>query len=271
MWRLLHEADLSWKKCKKLLGKRNAAKRAAFMARFHELYAEVARGDVLLLYIDESHFHRDLDLGYTWSRVGQRAWRISDCPSLQERINWYGAYNFSDGQCLIWNEGHCNSEHTAEFLQRVAEWVEPAGRRVVVIWDGAPWHRAKLVQQAAADLGIEILPLPGYSPDLNPIEGLWKWMREDVTQHECYPSLRELFDACKQFTEDINQSPVDLVNRLWPRFELDPRTRKTPVLSVTWVRHCAIRMQQKSKNFSQIRTTRNLTRSEAEEASVRSA
>ncbi|HEX3148026.1 MAG TPA: transposase, partial [Gemmataceae bacterium] len=46
---------------------------------------------------------------------------------------------------------------------------EPAGRRVVLVWDGAPWHRAKFVQQTAADLAIAIIPLPGYSPDLNPI------------------------------------------------------------------------------------------------------
>ena len=38
--------------------------------------------------VDESHFHRDLDLGYTWAPVGERVWRVSDCPGLSERINW---------------------------------------------------------------------------------------------------------------------------------------------------------------------------------------
>ncbi|MCB0127218.1 MAG: transposase [Caldilineaceae bacterium] len=54
------------------------------------------------------------------------------------------------------------------------------------IWDGGPCHRAKIVQAAAAELGFTLIALPGYSPDLNPIEGLWKWMREDVTHHHCY-------------------------------------------------------------------------------------
>lgn len=223
---MLHLAGLGWKKCKKLLGKRKADQRAAFVERFHELYGQVVRGEVLLLYLDESHFHRDLDLGYTWGRVGQRVWRASACPPLRDRINWYGAYNFNDGQCLIWNEGHCNKEHTEQFLRRVAEWVEPAGRRVVVIWDGAPWHKANVVRQTAAELGIELVALPSYSPDLNPIEGLWKWMREAVTQHECYCSMRDLFDACRRFIDAINRDPLQVVNRLWPRFELDPELEK---------------------------------------------
>ncbi|MFM7317415.1 MAG: transposase, partial [bacterium] len=91
---------------------------------------------------------------------------------------------------------------------------------------GAPWHRAKSVQSKAQELSIEIVALPGYSPDLNPIEGLWKWMREDVTQMCCYPSITALFDACKIFIERINKNPIDMVNRLWPRFELDPEVEK---------------------------------------------
>ena len=223
---MLQKAKLSWKKCKKLLGKRNPQKRAEFMARFLGIYDQVMRNEIVLVYIDESHFHRDLEIGYSWGLVGKRLWRISDCPPLSERINWFGAYNFSDGECLIWAEGMCNKESTAEFLHRVDEWVQKKGRRLVVIWDGAPWHRAKKVRQAAEDLGIELIALPGDSPDLNPIEGLWKWMREEVTQLHCYKTLRELFDACKSFVETINAKPLEIIGRLWPRFDLDPEEEK---------------------------------------------
>jgi transposase len=47
------------------------------------------------------------------------------------------------------------------------------------IWDGA-------VRDAAARLNIAIVPLPGYSPDLMPVEPLWRWLREDVTYHHCH-------------------------------------------------------------------------------------
>ena len=49
---MLHAADLSWKKCKKLLGKRNPTKRAAFMERFASLYERVVHRDVVLIYVD---------------------------------------------------------------------------------------------------------------------------------------------------------------------------------------------------------------------------
>lgn len=151
---------------------------------------------------------------------------MSDCPSLSERINWYGAYNFTEGSCFIWNEGNCNTAHTAEFLEHVANWTGSRDRRVIVIWDRAPWHRPKLLHEKAAELNMELIELPSYSPDLNPMEALWKWMREEVTQHHCYQSLKTLFTACWQFIDAINNDPLAVVDRLWPRFELDPDMEK---------------------------------------------
>ena len=117
----LHRAGLTWKKCKKLLGKANPAKREDFLRRFEALYRQMCDGRVILIYVDEAHFHRDLDLGYSWGRKGERLWQVSNCPGLSEKINWYGAYNFTQGSCLIWNEGQCNSTHTAQFLDRATE------------------------------------------------------------------------------------------------------------------------------------------------------
>ena len=156
---------------------------------------------------------------------------MSGCAPRSDRINWFGAYNFRDGQCLIWAEGACDKQTTGEFLHRIDDWTCKDGREVVVIWDGAPWHRAKIVQQTAAELDITLVALPGYSPDLNPIEGLWKWMREDVTQHHGHDTLRDLFDACKNFIDEINRDVLAVVQRLWPRFELDPEVEKLGLTS----------------------------------------
>jgi transposase len=222
----LKRAGMSWKKCKKLPGKADPGRRAEFLRRFAELYRGMCGGEVLLVYIDESHFHRDLDLGYTWSPVGRRAWRVSDCPGLWERINWYGAYDFTAGRCLIWDGGRCNGERTAAFPGRVADWPGATDRRVVIIRDGAPWHRAGHLKEVAARCGMELVQLPGYSPDLNPIEGLWKWMREEVTQHACHATPADLFTACQAFVEALNKDPLAVITRLWPRFDLDPEVEK---------------------------------------------
>jgi transposase len=227
---LLKRNRLSWKKCQKLLKKARPEQRAAFVQELQTLFAQVCQEAIRLIYIDESHFHRDMDLGYTWAATGAAAWRASDCPPLHERINWYGAYDFAQGQCLIWgpegSPGSCNGQHTVQFLHHLAAWLGDSTGPTVMIWDGAPCHRAQIVQAAAAHLGFTLLPLPAYSPDLNPIEGLWKWMRAEVTQNHCYPTLRALFDACKAFIDRINADPVLLIARLWPKFDLKPDHEK---------------------------------------------
>jgi transposase len=73
---------------------------------------------------------------------------------------------------LFWHEGKCNGERTIKFLKRLADWLGDDDCQTIIIWDGAPWHRAKKVQRCADQLGFKLMPLPGYSPDLNPIEGL---------------------------------------------------------------------------------------------------
>lgn len=223
---LLKDNGLSWKKCQKLLAKAKPAQRQAYIEAFQIRFQQLCRSEIRIIYIDEAHFHRDLDLGYTWAPRGEPTWCLSDCPRLADRINWYGAYDFSQGQCFIWNEGACNGDNTVKFLRHLKLWLGDSLLPVVIIWDGAPCHRAKIVHTAAAALGFTLVSLPAYSPDLNPIEGLWKWMREDVTQHHCYSTMRDLFDACKAFVDRINLDPERLIARLWPKLELNPDFEK---------------------------------------------
>jgi hypothetical protein len=162
--RILLAAKLSWKRIKKLLGKAKAPGRAEHITRLGELFARACRGEVTLIYVDESHFHRDLDEGYTWGPRGRRSWRVSTCPGLPERLNWYGAYDLTHGQCLIWEDGPCDGNATCHFPERLARWRAGLPGKVVVTWDNAPCHIAKVVTGHAAELGIELVYLPGYSP-----------------------------------------------------------------------------------------------------------
>ena len=91
----------------------------------------------------------------------------------------------------------------------------------MLVWDSSPWHKAKGVQAAASELGFTVVAPPGYSPDLNRIEGLWKWMREEVTRNFRHASMRHLLDAWKAFMDHINTDPQQMVSRSWPGFELD--------------------------------------------------
>lgn len=228
---LLHQSGFSWKKCKKLLSKAKPEQRRQYVEQLSRMFTQMCDGQAILVYIDEAHFHQDLDLGYSWSRKGQPHWVRSSSPGLSDKINYYGAYDFTHGRCFLWSNGRFNSDNTIAFMQALVDWLDVGDQTVYIILDGAPWHRSKKVAKVAAQLGLTLIRLPAYSPDLNPIEGLWKWMREEVTQLYCHPNVQALVDACLEFINRINLEPNLLIKRLWPKFDLDPDFEKLLVSS----------------------------------------
>src|SRR5204862_6428501 len=99
-------------------------------------------------------------------------------------------YLYNEGQVRLWPFPRANGEHTIEVLRRLrAAFPDEA---LIVLWDGAPYHRAQAVREAATALNITLMPLPGDSPDLMPVEALWHWLRADVTDHPCQASAEDL-------------------------------------------------------------------------------
>ena len=73
---------------------------------------------------------------------------------------------------------------------------------------------------------ITLMPLPGYSPDLMPVEALSRWLREDVTDHHCHASAGDLTRRVADFEVRINQDPCALADRLWVKDCLHPEEEK---------------------------------------------
>ena len=151
------------------------------------LFAAACAGEALLIYADEVHVHRDLDLGYTWGRAGRRLWRRSDCPKRSDRLNGYGAYDFSNGECLLWQNGWCNGEQTVQCLRALSRWRAGKKGRLVLIWDNAPCHVAKVVRAEAARLGIEVVIGIGGSLAAPPLP-----------HHRAYGSVPRRFDRVQR-------------------------------------------------------------------------
>jgi transposase len=220
----LHRRKLSWKKAKKLLGRADPERRQAFVERLRDVLAGAQRERHLVVYVDEAHIHQDADLGYGWAERGQRLWVASSSPGLSTRVSFYGLYFYNEGQVRLWPYPRANGEHTVEVLQRLR--AEAPDRTLIVLWDGAPYHRAKAVREAAAALNITLMPLPGYSPDLMPVEALWHWLREDVTYHHCHASPNDLTRRVADFEVRLNRAPFVIADRLWVKDTLDPDEEK---------------------------------------------
>ncbi len=73
--------------------------------------------------------------------------------------------------------------------------------KLLVLWDGAPIHRCQVVKDflrngAAQRLHLE--PLPGYAPDVNPDEGVWRYLKRVELRNRCCHDLRELQDEFRR-------------------------------------------------------------------------
>jgi transposase len=65
-------------------------------------------------------------------------------------------------------------------------------------------RRREPAQNHLVFAGIEVAPLPGYSPDLMPVEALWRWLRENVTYHHCHATADDLTRRVATFEAQVN-------------------------------------------------------------------
>jgi transposase len=68
----------------------------------------------------------------------------------------------------------------------------PAGVRVVLVWDGAGYHVARTLRVPA---NLTVVRLPPYSPELNPVERLWLYLRQHYWSNRVYPDIGALEEA----------------------------------------------------------------------------
>ena len=250
----LKQIGFSWKKAKKLLNKGNTAKRKEFLGTITELLDYVLHQNQLLVYIDEAHVHLDTDEGYGWSIQGERFWISSSSPG-RTKVSFYGIYVYNQATSRIFSYEKAEKVNTIDVLKKLR--VEFLGTKMTVVWDGAPYHRAKLVREAASALDIRLQPLPAAEakplsrlaatapqplrgkvrrtdwakacalrPDFMPVEHLWQWLRENITYHICYDSRSDLIDAVADFQERINTEPIAISDRLWVKKHLEPEEEK---------------------------------------------
>jgi transposase len=145
-------------------------------------------GERAVFFVDAAHFVLGAFLGYLWcfTRV------FIPSPSGRQRFNVLGAINAITHEFIsITNSTYINASSVCELLWKLANLNLPIP--ITVVLDNAPYQRCRMVESFAAFLGIELLFLPSYSPNLNLIERLWKFVKQQCLYSKYYPS----FDSFK--------------------------------------------------------------------------
>lgn len=106
---------------------------------------------------------------------------------------------------VVTNTGSVNSETVAELMRHLAE--HYVGLAIYLVMDNARYQRCRYVQDLAQRLGIELVFLPSYSPNLNLIERLWKFLKKKVLYGKYYDSFDKFKGAIDTCLSDINQAP----------------------------------------------------------------
>jgi transposase len=182
----LHRLDFVLKRPKKRLLKANAERRAAFVREYALLRAAAQAIGAKLFFVDEAHFYADVDLRGKWVLRGEPALVDSTSPRWGEKASYYSAVCLETGEVEVMElDGNSSAATSVSFLQQLrAHHPEP----LIIIWDNGPAHGGDPLRAylSTPNLRLRLVRLPAYSPDFNPDEHIWGWVRAEVTANTCF-------------------------------------------------------------------------------------
>ena len=147
--------------------------------------------------MDEVHFQQHGSRCRMWVPPEVKDPVLLHHPTRQS-VGYFGAVRLRDGKFVFSREtNRFDAQTTWSFLDLLRQRSRRAGRAVALIIDNAKYHHANLHrtwrQDQAPDFVLDYLP--PYSPDLNPIERVWKLVRRLRLHDEYFPTLQAVIDA----------------------------------------------------------------------------
>lgn len=166
--------------------------------------------------MDASHFVMGGLPGRLWGRV--RIWIRTGAG--RKRFNILGALNFTSKKILsIKNNTYITAVQVIELLEKLA--LDYEGRPIKVVLDNARYQHCKAVISKAVELNIELIFLPTYSPNLNLIERVWKFVKANVLSAVYIESFDEYCERISNFVDNIDVNSAEAVSSLvTERFQL---------------------------------------------------
>lgn len=192
VYHFLHRLGYSYLRPRPRHRKADPEKQAAFLkewpARLQVIAAAQPTKRLRIYFQDESRFGQQGTTTNVWARTNSRPTAIRQTE--YEYLWVLGAVCPETGQAEGLISPQLNTKIVNEFLKQFAETI-PEGEHAVMLWDGAGFHGAK---QLRVPENVTVVTLPPYSPELNPIENLWHYLKSHFWSNRAYRD----YDALEQ-------------------------------------------------------------------------
>lgn len=164
----------------------------------------------MIVFIDESGISERPTRVRTWALKGQT-------PVIQFHFNWNHVSVIAGlsrtNYLFRLYDGSIKKEQVVEFLKALKAHLE---QPLLIIWDGARPHRSAMVRQYLDSLDghIQMTFLPPYSPELNPVEYLWAWLKRHAIANFCPNNLDELRCTARNKLKSAQHRP-SIITACW--------------------------------------------------------
>lgn len=192
IWNKLQIIGYSWITVRPKHPKSNIEEQEEFKKKTPEIIQAIQKSHpgktIEVWFEDEARIGQQGTLTRIWAKVGTRPRISRDCRFESAYI--YGAICPTSGKAAALLFSHVGSEEMNLHLKEISNMVAK-NAHAVLIMDRAPWHQSLVVPE-----NITLLYLPPYSPELNPVEQVWDFLRSNYLSNRVYESLNHIFDVC---------------------------------------------------------------------------
>jgi transposase len=149
---------------------------------------------------DETALREFPPLRAGWSKRGEPATVLISGKNARRTI--LGALHVTSGELVTTVRDRCRTDDVLVAVEELGA-VRPEVPKLL-IWDNAPPHHPHRVRDAAQAVGITLAFLPFRSPELMPLEDLWRGLKATVAANRCYPSLDELTHRAVEWLDGMS-------------------------------------------------------------------
>jgi len=211
----LKEHGFTYKKPKKIPGKANPEAQARFIEEYKKLKSTVP-ADAEIYFLDAVHPEYQAQAVCGWIKKGEC--KTLQTSAKQQRLHFVGALRLDGMQILTKEYKTVDADAVIDFLKKIES--ASSASEIHVILDNARSNKNKALGEYLKRSKIKLHYLPPYSPNLNPIERLWKIFRETTLYNRYYQNCLDCFRAMREFfSEKIPKLNQVLASRITDHFE----------------------------------------------------